>query len=130
VKVTGKPLAEVYNQINNLSNFTGTKNLCSSVTQRGGLMKNKVAILLLSCIVICVMACDWDENNIMPPFSQTWKALMGYDGSGATRLLNVAAVGFDADLSPEINRNKIIAFYEFIITKSNGTPNIYFIRHG
>jgi len=74
--------------------------------------KKNYFLFLISCLVFLLSACDWDKDNIMPPFSQTWKAPMEYDDSGATRFLNVAAVGFDVDLSPEINRDKIITLID------------------
>jgi len=50
----------------------------------------------------------------LPPFSQTWVAPMEYDDSGATRSLNVAAVCLNVDISPDVNRNKILAFIDRI----------------
>jgi tagatose-1,6-bisphosphate aldolase len=49
---------------------------------------------------------------------------MGYDDSGATRLLN----GFDADLSPEINRNKNIAFIDKIKAEKPNLRLILFLE--
>jgi len=89
-------------------------------------MINKSALFLISVIVICVMACDWDENNIMLPFSQTWKAPMGYDDSGAARSINVAAVCFSMDISPDINRDKIVSFIDTIKTEKPDVRLILF----
>jgi predicted amidohydrolase len=80
-------------------------------------VKNQKILFLLCFILLLITACDWDENNILPPFSQTWKAPMKYDDNGATRTINVAAVSFEVNISPEVNRNKIVTFIEKIKTE-------------
>ena len=75
----------------------------------------KPVIILICCIVVCMTACEnFDDNLILSPWSQYWQAPLEYDDSGAARTINVAAVGFNVDLSPEINRSKIIAFIDRI----------------
>jgi len=59
-----------------------------------------------------VISCD-NEGYNQPPFSQFW-GVPGYDESGHTRSLNVAAVSFYVDLSPSVNRNKMTAFIDKI----------------
>ena len=53
------------------------------------------------------------DGFINSPFSKSW-SVPEYDESSATESLNVAAVSFDVDLSPDINRNKMIVFIEKI----------------
>ena len=65
------------------------------------------------CIVFSLSSCV-DENYVVPHLAQFWAAPMEFDDSGATRSLNVAAVGFDVALSPEVNRNKIVYFIDKI----------------
>ena len=80
----------------------------------------KICIMFI-LIGIFVIACE--EGMIQSPFSQQW-GTPGYDESGATRSLNVAAVSFNVDTSPEINRNKMIHFIDKIKTEQ---PNVRLI---
>lgn len=74
-------------------------------------MRNKGIIFLLNCMVIFVLSCD--DNQIEPFGSYTWQKPI-YDESGATKSLNVAAVSFDVDTSPEVNRLKMVTFIDKI----------------
>jgi len=84
-------------------------------------MINKKVLLVLIGILISFTACD---NMIVSPFSQAWKAQMPYDESGATKELHVAAVSMYADLSADVNREKIITFVDKIKAEK---PNIRLI---
>jgi hypothetical protein len=79
--------------------------------------EKKNMLLLLICIVFCLMACDLDEGYLAPFGSYLWRAPPRYDDSNATRLLNVAAVSFDVDLSPDVNRQKMVTFIDKIKTE-------------
>jgi len=70
----------------------------------------KIKLVFLSIFVICVMFID--EDRIFPFFAYHWQAHPRYDDRGATRSLNVAAVSFNVDLSPEVNRNRIVYFID------------------
>jgi len=76
----------------------------------------KKSVFLLWCVAICLNSCnfDFDEDFILSPFSQYWKAPPAYDDNEATRFLNVAAVSFHMDFSPEVNREKIVYFIDKI----------------
>ena len=84
-------------------------------------MVNKKVLFVIIGILISFTACD---NVILSPFSQAWKAPMPYDKSGATRELHVAAVSMYVDLSPDVNRGKIITFIDRIKAEK---PNIRLI---
>ena len=75
----------------------------------------KIKLVFLSIFVICVMSCEFiDEDRIFPFFAYHWQAHPRYDDRGATRSLNVATVSFNVDLSPEVNRNRIVYFIDKI----------------
>jgi predicted amidohydrolase len=77
------------------------------------------------CVVIFLLACeDFNEDRLMAHPSQFWMVPPEYDDSGATRLLNVASVSFNADPSLEANRNKIIYFIDKIKSEQ---PNVRLI---
>ena len=67
-----------------------------------------------------------DEDYILSPFSQHWKAPMEYDDSEATRILNVAAVSLIVDSEPDVNRNKIITFIDKIVSEQPAVRLILF----
>jgi N-carbamoylputrescine amidase len=87
-------------------------------------VKYKLIVFLVICIAISIIACEYEEGYIQSPFSQWWQAPMVYDDSGATKSLNVAAVSFYVDLSPEVNRNKMAALIDKI---KNEQPDVRLI---
>jgi predicted amidohydrolase len=75
-------------------------------------MKNKGILILINCLFIFLLSCD---NNLIEPFgSFFWQTPPKYDDSGATRTLNVAAVSFNVDISPEVNRQRMLVFIDKI----------------
>ena len=75
----------------------------------------RTTLFFICCIVIFITTCDeFDENLLLTPWSQHWRAPLKYDDSGATKFLNVAAVSFDVNLSPDVNRNRMIEFIDKI----------------
>jgi predicted amidohydrolase len=72
-------------------------------------MKITRIIFLLCFVAIISTACVLDEDYIMTFGSyHFWRAPPKYDDSNFSRLLNVAAASFDVDLSPEINRERMV----------------------
>ena len=93
-------------------------------------MKNIVKISAFKSLffIFCFTSCDiLDEDYILSPFSQHWKAQMEYDDSGATRTLDVAAVSLNIDLLPDVNRNKMINFIDKIVQEQ---PTVRLILFG
>ena len=69
----------------------------------------KTTLFFICCIVIFITACEeFDKNLLLTPWAHHWQAPLEYDDSDATKFLNVAAVSFDVNLSPDINRSKMI----------------------
>jgi len=88
-------------------------------------MKNKFVSVILCFLTICIMSCgDFSDAGILQPFSQFWQAEPIYDDSGSTRSLNVAAVSLEVDLSPELNRQKMVFYLDKIKSEQ---PNIRLI---
>ena len=83
-------------------------------------MKNKSIVFLL-LITAFFIACE--EGFIKSPFSQHW-GVPEYDNSGASKSLNVAAVSFYVDISPQKNLDKMVAFVDKIEIEQ---PNIRLI---
>lgn len=76
-------------------------------------MKNFRIVFIILCTVLCVISCNLPDGFVNSPFSQFW-GVPQYDENVASKILNVAAVSFYVDLSPEVNRNKIVAFIDKI----------------
>jgi predicted amidohydrolase len=73
------------------------------------------------------MACDsLDEDMIFPHASQFWMNPPKYDDSGATKFLNVAAVSFYVNPSPEANRDKMAYFIDKIAAEQPDVRLILF----
>ena len=84
---------------------------------------NLKKMLIICFIGFCFISCGED---LVPFGSYLWRAPPVYDDSGATRTLNVAAVSFNVDLSPEVNREKMIRFIDKIKTEKPDVRLILF----
>ena len=67
-----------------------------------------------------------DEDRIAIHLSQFWVVPMEYDDSDARNSLYVAAVSFDVDISPEVNRYKIVYFIDMIKSEESNIRLILF----
>jgi predicted amidohydrolase len=67
--------------------------------------------------MISGVACEdiFHEDRAGFHISQYWMVPPRFDDSGATRFLNVAAVSFDVNPSPEVNRERIVYFIDKIV---------------
>lgn len=66
------------------------------------------------CAVSCGVFDDIRDDHIVPYPGYYWQAPLTYDDSKHKRSLNVAAVAFHVDISPEVNRVKIVEFIDRI----------------
>ncbi|MCL2008180.1 MAG: carbon-nitrogen hydrolase family protein [Treponema sp.] len=86
-------------------------------------------MFLIMCFILLfsVSSCEiLDDDYIFSPFSQHLNSPKEYDDSGATRILNVASVSLILDPVPDVNRNKIIAFIEKIVSEQPAVRLILF----
>ena len=89
--------------------------------------KELIFRITIVCIVFFASSCEIFHNDrIWPHISQYWMAPPRFDDSGATRSLNVAAVSFNVNSSPGVNREKMVYFIDKIVLEQPSVRLILF----